>query len=43
MKLAEVIPLFKGKETFLMTNYRPVSLLITILKNIRKNHLQIII
>ena len=31
-KLAEVIPLFKGKETYLITKYRPVSLLITILK-----------
>ena len=36
MKLAEVIPLFKGKETYLMTNYRPVSLLITISKILEK-------
>ena len=34
MKLAEVIPLFKSKETYLMTNYRPVSLLITISKTL---------
>ena len=32
MKLGEVILLFKGKETYLMTNYRPISLLITISK-----------
>ena len=37
MKLAEVITLFKGKETYLMTNYRPVSLLITILKILEKS------
>ena len=42
MKLAEVIPFFKGKETYLMTNYGPVSLLITISK-ILENHLQMII
>ena len=42
MKLAEVILLFKGKETYLMTNYKPVSLLITISK-ILKKHLQMII
>ena len=36
MKLAEVIQLFKGKETYLMTNYRPVSLLITISKILEK-------
>ena len=27
MKLAEVVPLFKGKEHFLCNNYRPISLL----------------
>ena len=36
MKLAEVISLLKGKETYLMTNYRPVSLLITISKILEK-------
>ena len=36
MKLAEVIPLFKGKETCLMTNYRPISLLIIISKILEK-------
>ena len=32
MKLAEVVPLYKSKERFLMNNYRPISLLITISK-----------
>ena len=32
MKLAEVVPLYKGKEHFLETNYRPISLLTTISK-----------
>ena len=36
MKLAEVVLLFKGKETCLVTNYRPVSLLITISKILEK-------
>ena len=36
MKLAEVIPLLKGKETYLMTNYRPISLLIAISKILEK-------
>ena len=30
MKLVEVIPLCKGKETDLIINYDPISLLITI-------------
>ena len=30
MKLADVFPLHKGKEKFLPTNYRPISLLLTI-------------
>ena len=32
MKLADVFPLHKGKEKFLPTNYRPISLLLTISK-----------
>ena len=36
MKLAEVVPLHKSKETFLLNNYRPISLLITILKLLEK-------
>ena len=32
MKLAEVVPLYKNKEHFLETNYRPISLLTTISK-----------
>ena len=36
MKLAEVILLFKGTETYLITNYRPVTLLITISKILEK-------
>ena len=36
MKLAEVIPLFKGKESYLLINYRLVSLLITISKILGK-------
>ena len=30
MKLAETTPLYKGKETYYTTNYRPISLLLTI-------------
>ena len=30
MKLAETTPLYKGKETHYTTNYRPISLLLTI-------------
>ena len=36
MKLADVFPLHKGKEKFLPTNYRPISLLITISKVLEK-------
>ena len=36
MKLAEVIPLYKGKDRSLSTNYRPISLLITISKILEK-------
>ena len=32
MKIAEVIPLYKGKEMDSMVNYRPISLLITLSK-----------
>ena len=37
MKLAEVVPLFKSNDKTLTENYRPISLLITLSKNIRKN------
>ena len=36
MKLAEVVPLYKGKEHYLETNYRPISLLTTISKILEK-------
>ena len=36
MKLAETIPVYKSKEKNLMTNYRPISLLIAILKLLEK-------
>ena len=36
MKLADVFPLHKGKERFLPTNYRPISLLLTISKVLEK-------
>ena len=36
MKMAEVIPLYKGKEMDLMINYRPISLLITLSKLLEK-------
>ena len=36
MKLAEVVPLYKSKERFLLNNYRPISLLITISKLLEK-------
>ena len=36
MKLAEVVPLYKGKEHFLETNYRPISLLTTVSKVLEK-------
>ena len=36
MKLAEVVPLYKSKEKFLVNNYRPISLLITLSKLIEK-------
>ena len=32
MKLADVVPLYKAKEKFLETNYRPISLLTTMSK-----------
>ena len=34
--LAEVVPLYKSKEKYLTNNYRPISLLITILKLLEK-------
>ena len=36
MKLAEVVPLYKSKEHFIETNYRPISLLTTMLKVLEK-------
>ena len=36
MKLAEVVPLYKGIEHYLETNYRPISLLTTISKILEK-------
>ena len=36
MKLAEIIPLYKGKDTDKVINYRPISLLVTISKVIEK-------
>ena len=36
MKIAEVVPLYKGKERFLESNYRPISLLTTISKLLEK-------
>ena len=36
MKLADVVPLYKAKEKFLETNYRPISLLTTMSKLLEK-------
>ena len=36
MKQADTLPLHKSKEKFLVTNYRPISLLITISKLLEK-------
>ena len=36
MKLAEVIPLYKGKDSDHLINYRPISLLVTMSKVIEK-------
>ena len=36
MKIAEVIPLYKGKQRDLVINYRPISLLMTISKLLEK-------
>ena len=36
MKLTEVVPLYKSKEHYLETNYRPISLLTTISKVLEK-------
>ena len=36
MKIAEIIPLYKGKEMDMMVNYRPISLLITLSKLLEK-------
>ena len=36
MKKAEVIPLYKGKDSNQLINYRPISLLLTISKLLEK-------
>ena len=36
MKLAEVVPLYKNKEHYLESNYRPISLLTTMSKILEK-------
>ena len=36
MKIAEVIPLYKGKQRDIVINYRPISLLMTISKLLKK-------
>ena len=36
MKLAEIMPLYKGKEHDLVVNYRPISLLMTVSKILEK-------
>ena len=36
MKIAEVVPLYKGKEHYYESNYRPISLLSTISKILEK-------
>ena len=36
MKLAEVVPLYKGKARDIETNYHPISLLTTMLKVMEK-------
>ena len=36
MKIAEIVPLFKAKEKFFSTNYRPISLLVTTSKLLEK-------
>ena len=36
MKLAEVVPLFKSKDRYMETNYRPISLLTTMSKVLEK-------
>ena len=36
MKLAEIVPLYKGKEYDLVVDYRPISLLMTVSKILEK-------
>ena len=36
MKLADTIPLYKAKEKYLVDNFRPISLLITLSKILEK-------
>ena len=36
MKLADTVPLYKGKDKSVVDNYRPISLLITLSKLLEK-------
>ena len=36
MKVAEIVPLYKGKEAYLVENYRPISLLMSLSKVLEK-------
>ena len=36
MKLADTVPLYKGKDRCVVDNYRPISLLITLSKVLEK-------
>ena len=36
MKIAEILPLYKGKESDQLVNYRPISLLLTMSKLLEK-------
>ena len=40
MKLADVVPLYKSKEKYYTTNYRPISLLLTTSKLLEKYYTQ---
>ena len=40
MKLADIVPIHKSKEKYLTTNYRPISLLITISKLLEKSSIK---
>ena len=40
MKIAEIVPLYKGKEEDMVINYCPVSLLMTVSKVLEKKDVQ---